>query len=194
MTQLVLATNNKGKLAELQQMLPGFKLLSLEEIGFTKAIPEPYETFEENAEIKARTVFNASGMHTLSDDSGLCVPALGNAPGVHSAYFGGEPRSDSKNNRKLLEELAGEENRAAFYKCIICLIWNGQPYYFEGKCEGRIADEPQGDGGFGYDPLFIPEGYDQTFGQLSSEVKKELSHRGKAIRKMVSFLEKQLAL
>lgn len=173
-------------------MLAGaIRLYSLDEIGFHEEIEEPFRTFEQNALTKAETIHRFCGKNVMSDDSGLCVRALGGAPGVDSAYWGGLPRSDEKNNRRLLDELAGQNDRSAFYKAVICLIWNGQVFYFEGICEGSIALSPRGFQGFGYDPLFIPQGYDQTFGELSADVKSSMSHRAEATRKMLEFLEKE---
>ena len=168
------------------------RLLSLQDISFADEIPEPYHTFEENALTKAETIHRFSGKNTFADDSGICVNALGGEPGVNSAYYGGLPRSDEKNNSKLLEALKEHEDRSAFYKAVICLIWDEQTYFFEGICEGRIAEEPSENKGFGYDPLFIPDGYDKTFGELSPEIKNEISHRGKAIKKMVDFLKEHI--
>lgn len=189
MTELVMATRNNGKIAEMKDMLPFLSLLSLPDIGFEKDIPEPYETFEENAYTKAYTVYQFCGKNVFADDSGLCVPALHGAPGVHSAYYGGEPRSDEKNNVKLLGDLKGLPDRSAHYKALLCLIWNGKPHYFEGICKGTISEQMRGDKGFGYDPLFIPDGYQETFGELPPAVKHGLSHRGQAIAKMRAFLE-----
>ena len=189
MQELVIASNNRGKIDEITSMLPGFSLVSLADIGFTEAIPEPYPTFEENALTKAKTIFEFCGKNVFSDDSGLCVPALQHRPGVHSAYYGGLPRSDQKNNEKLLAALQHSTDRAAFYKCVIALIFEENTYFFEGICEGRIAEKPMGNKGFGYDPLFIPDGYLETFGMLDSTIKNRLSHRGKAIQKMVDFLK-----
>jgi XTP/dITP diphosphohydrolase len=191
MNELVIASNNPGKIRELQALLPDISLLSMREIGFTEEIAEPYELFEENALAKARAVFAFSERNILADDSGLCVRGLNNAPGVHSAYYGGEPRSDEQNNLKLLEALEGHDDRSAFYKAVLCLIWNDQVFFFEGICEGRISEEARGAGGFGYDPLFIPKGYDQTFGELPAEVKNTLSHRGRAVQRMVQFLNER---
>lgn len=189
--ELVLASNNSGKITELKALLPGWHLHALQDIGFVEEIAEPYESFEENALAKAQTVFNFSGKNILSDDSGLCVQALHGAPGVHSAYYGGLPRSDEKNKNRLLADLEGHANRAAYYKAVICLIWEGEVHFFEGICEGWIATAPAGKGGFGYDPLFIPAGYDQSFGQLPPEIKNRLSHRGKAIAATLDFLSKR---
>jgi XTP/dITP diphosphohydrolase len=187
--QIVIATNNAGKLAEIQSMLSeSYTLLSLEDIGFRDEIEEPFDSFEENAHAKAATVFAACGKSVLADDSGICVNALNGAPGVYSARYGGEPRSDASNNRKLLEALAGEADRSAFYKAVICLIWEGEPYFFEGICRGHILEAPRGQGGFGYDPLFVPDGYDQSFGELPPLVKKQVSHRAQALKALTEFL------
>lgn len=191
-TTLVAATNNKGKLREITQLLPeGVKLKTLGDIGFTQDIPEPFETFEENAATKARTVHTHCGLNVFAEDSGICVPALDGAPGVHSARYAGEPKDDGRNLVKLADEMWGKENRDAYYKAVICLIWDGKEHYFEGTCHGRLAEEPRGSGGFGYDPLFIPNGYTETFGELPDEVKNKLSHRGEAVRKMIAFINSQ---
>lgn len=190
---LVIASNNKGKIKEIKEMTSGIEMLSLADIGFTDEIDEPYETFEENAYVKANTVYEFAGKNVFSDDSGICIPALNDKPGVHSAYFGGLPRSDAKNNQRLLRELDGVDNRTAYYKAVICLIWDEHVHYFEGYCYGKIAMQEQGSGGFGYDPLFMPDGYDKTFGELDPEVKNKLSHRGEAVRKMVAFLNEELS-
>jgi XTP/dITP diphosphohydrolase len=189
MIELVVASNSKGKIAEIRSVVQNIALLSLEDIGFAAEIEEPFQTFEENALEKAEVIHNFSGKNVFSDDSGICVNALNDAPGVNSAFFGGLPRSDEKNNNRLLRELHGKDDRSAFYKAVICLIWKGQAYFFEGVCRGRIATSPTGHEGFGYDPLFIPEGYDQTFGELPPNVKNQLSHRGIALRKMLTFLD-----
>ena len=192
MLQLVLATNNNGKLREIQAMLEGFDVLSLRDIGFTDEIPEPYHTFEENALAKASTVYRFSGKHILADDSGICVPALNGAPGVDSAHYSGE-RDDEKNLQQLLKALTGTTDRSAYYKAVLCLIWDGEVYYFEGICNGRIIEQKSGDGGFGYDPVFIPNGYEQTFAELDLSVKNSISHRGKAMRLLVDFLAQEAA-
>lgn len=193
MKELVIASNNKGKIAEIKAMVDGITLLSLADIGFSEEIPEPYDTFNENAYTKAKTVADHCGKSVFSDDSGIIVPSLDGEPGVHSAYYGGHPRSNEKNNERLLKELQGKADRAAYYKAVICLIWDGDTHYFEGECHGAIAEAPAGNGGFGYDPLFIPIGYDKTFGELPAEVKNKLSHRGKAVAKMIAFLKEQIA-
>jgi len=192
MHTLVAATRNQGKIREIKSLLPDFELLSLDDIGFLEETPEPYDTFEENAHTKARAVYNFCGKDVFSEDSGLCLPALQGTPGVHSAYYGGLPRSDAKNNEKLLNDLIGIEDRSAYYKAIVCLIWKGEVHYFEGRCYGKIAEKPSGSNGFGYDPLFIPDGYTQSFGELPISEKQKLSHRGNAIRAMLDFLHKQV--
>lgn len=192
MQELVVASNNQGKIREIKALVNNLTLLSLDEIGFSGGIEEPYETFEQNALAKAEAIHAFCGKNVFSDDSGLCVPALKGAPGVHSAYYGGLPRSDEKNNLKLLEELEGIDHRSAFYKAVLCLIWQGETYFFEGVCAGKILTKPRGAGGFGYDPLFVPEGYEQTFAELPAEVKNRLSHRGVAVRKLVAFLNERI--
>jgi len=191
MHQLVIASNNEGKIVEIRNMISDMELLSLKDIGFTADIPEPYNTFEENAHAKAAAIHEFSGKNVFADDSGLCVQALHGTPGVISAHYSGE-RDDEKNLQKVLDELNGMDDRSAFYKAVICLVWNEAMYYFEGICEGTITEEKRGKGGFGYDPIFIPVGYDQTFGELPLTIKNQISHRGKAVRKMIDFLNAQL--
>ncbi|RYD58035.1 MAG: RdgB/HAM1 family non-canonical purine NTP pyrophosphatase [Sphingobacteriales bacterium] len=189
MHELVIASNNAGKIKEIRQMIDSIKLLSLADVGFTAEIEEPYQTFEENARVKAETIHQFSGKNVFADDSGICLNALDGAPGVNSAYFAGLPRDDERNLQKVLEVLKNKEDRAAYYKALICLVWDGEVHYFEGICNGRILEQKMGNEGFGYDPIFVPNGYDKTFGELQPEVKNELSHRGKAVRKMVEFLK-----
>jgi XTP/dITP diphosphohydrolase len=192
MTQLVLASDNAGKIKELKAFLSGVQLLSLSDIGFAQEIPEPYHTFRENAYTKAHTVHQFCGKNVLSDDSGLCVDALQGAPGVISAHYAGFPKDNTANLQKVLQELQGQTNRAAHYIAVLCLIWQGQVYYFEGKCYGTILQEPIGDGGFGYDPLFVPDGYTLTFAQLPAEVKNRISHRAVAMQALQAFIAQQL--
>ena len=187
MQQLVIASNNAHKIREIRELMGDIELLSLEDIGFTEDIPEPYHTFEENALAKASAIYKYSGKNVFADDSGLCVNALHGAPGVDSAHYSGE-RDDEKNLQKVLAGLTGADDRSAFYKAVICLVWNDEVYYFEGLCNGKIIEEKRGDAGFGYDPIFIPEGYDQTFAELPLHIKNSISHRGKAVKKMVEFL------
>lgn len=192
MTELVIASNNKGKIKEITEMTEGrFALLSLRDIGFDNEIPEPYHTFNENAYTKARTIYEYCGKNVFADDSGICANALDGAPGVISARYAGADTDDERNLQKLLTDLEGKADRTGYYKAVICLIWNGAPRYFEGICNGTIIDTPSGAGGFGYDPIFVPEGYDKTFAELPPEVKNTVSHRGKAMRQMVAFLKEQ---
>lgn len=192
MKDLVIASNNQGKIKEIRSMIANINLLSLKDIGFSDEIPEPYDSFEENAQTKAKTIHEFSSKNVFADDSGICINALQGAPGVHSAYFGGLPRSDEKNNQKLLDSLEHVEDRSAYYKAVICLIWEGKIHFFEGICEGDILLSPRGTNGFGYDPLFVPKGFEQTFGELPLDIKNSISHRGKAVKKMVDFLKEQL--
>ena len=188
MQQLVIASNNKGKIREIKAVMEGIELLSLADIGFAEEIAEPYHTFEENALAKASAIHQFCGKNVFADDSGLCINALKGAPGVDSAHYSGG-RNDEDNLQKALRELSGAEDRSAFYKAVICLIWEDEVYYFEGICEGTIIEEKRGEGGFGYDPVFVPAGYDKTFGELPLDIKNGISHRGKAVREMVAFLK-----
>lgn len=188
MHQLVIASNNEGKIKEITPMVNNISLLSLKDICFTNEIPEPYFTFEENALAKASAIALFSGKNVFADDSGICVNALNGAPGVISAHYSGK-RDDEANLQKVLAELKGATDRSAYYKAVICLIWNEEVYYFEGVCEGEIAAAKSGSGGFGYDPIFIPAGYKETFGTLPLATKNSISHRGKAIKKMIAFLD-----
>ncbi len=191
MRELVLASGNKKKINELKDLLEGFLVLSLSDIGFDQEIAEPYLTFKENALQKARTVFQFCNKNVLADDSGISVLSLNNQPGVFSARYAGENASDQQNLDKLLEEMQGKENRRAFYTAVLCLIWEGVPHYFEGTCHGTLIHEPRGNNGFGYDPIFIPNGYSETFAELSSEIKKSISHRAQAMEKLSAFIKEQ---
>jgi XTP/dITP diphosphohydrolase len=186
--ELVIASNNKGKIREILGLLPDAVLLSLYDVGFTDDTPEPWHTFEENALAKASAVYQFCGKNVFADDSGICVNALGGRPGVDSAHFSGT-RDDEQNLQHLLRELEGKDDRSAYYKAVICLIWNDEVYYFEGVCNGHIISEKRGSGGFGYDPVFVPDGFSHTFGELSPEIKNSISHRGRAVRKMVEFIK-----
>jgi len=191
MQELVIASNNKGKIKEIKELVTHINLLSLNDIGFKDDIPEPYHTFNENAHTKAETIYRFSGKNVFADDSGICVAALDGAPGVFSARYAGEGATDEANLNKLIDNMKGQADRRAWYQAVICLIWNGEAHYFEGSCHGMLLEQPTGDGGFGYDPIFVPDGYDQTFAQLAPEVKNAISHRGKAVRAMVEFINKQ---
>jgi XTP/dITP diphosphohydrolase len=188
---LVIASNNKGKILEIREMIKGVELLSLNDIGFTEDIPEPWHTFEENAHAKAAAIYSFCGKNVFADDSGLCVNYLDGAPGVYSAHYSGV-RDDERNLQQVLEELEGADDRTAFYKAVICLMWDGEIHYFDGQCNGRIVNEKRGSGGFGYDPIFMPDGYLQTFAELPLSVKNEISHRAIAVHKMVDFINDRL--
>ncbi len=188
MIELVIASNNKGKIRELTELLNGISLLSLKDIGFLDEIEEPFDQFDQNARAKADTIHSFSGKNVMAEDSGLCVAALGGAPGVHSARYAGSPQDEQRNLEKLMQRMEGEQDRKAFYKAVICLIWDGKEHFFEGICNGQIATKSRGDGGFGYDPIFIPDGFNETFAEISPEVKNQISHRGKAIAQMLDFL------
>lgn len=191
MKELVVASNNKGKIREINQMVQDISLLSLSDIGFTDEIAEPFHTFEENALAKAGTIYKFCGKNVFADDSGICANVLNGAPGVDSAHYSGT-RDDDANLRKLLADLQYKDDRSGYYKAVMCLIWDDETYFFEGICEGTIIEKPIGEGGFGYDPIFVPNGYDKTFAELSPEIKNEISHRGKAVRKMVAFIKEKL--
>ena len=183
--KLLVATRNRHKLAEIRAILglPGVELVGADEIPRLPDVVEDAPTFEGNALKKACTLCRASGLWTLADDSGLEVDALGGAPGVHSARYAGAPASYSANNAKLLAALAGAADRRARFRCVLALCApDGRTWMVEGRCEGRINNQPRGAGGFGYDPLFVPDGHDSTFAELPAAVKNGLSHRGMALR------------
>lgn len=192
--QLVFASSNKNKIREITQILPaGFSILGLQDVGITEEIPEPGATIKENANLKASYVAgflkNARpGLPVFADDSGLEVDALGGAPGVYSARYAGTQKNDAANNEKLLEELKHVTSRAARFVTVITLILDGKTLYFEGEIKGTIAYEPRGVSGFGYDPLFVPRGYRSTFAELDQASKNAISHRGQAVKKLVSYL------
>ncbi|SDC01085.1 RdgB/HAM1 family non-canonical purine NTP pyrophosphatase [Niabella drilacis] len=189
MIELIFATNNENKVREIRQALPGgFAIISLKEAGILKEIPEPHPTLEANATEKSTVIYQLTGKNCFSEDSGLETEALNGAPGVLSARFaGGEPEYAS-NTEKLLALLKDQENRKARFKTVISVIINGKEELFEGLCSGTIAPEPRGNNGFGYDPVFIPEGSSKTFGQMTLEEKQEFSHRKKAVKKLVVYL------
>ena len=188
--ELVFATNNAHKLEEVRQILGDrFKVLSLNDINCHDDIPETGDTFQDNALQKARYVKEHYGYDCFADDTGLEVKALGGAPGVHSARYAGDHDSEA-NMTKLLSELEKKSDRSAQFRTVIALILNGQEVLFEGIVTGKIAQERHyGDGGFGYDPLFVPDGYTETFSQMSSQGKNLISHRGRAVRKLADYLK-----
>ncbi len=187
--ELVFASSNQYKVAEIQKLIGSkIKLLSLKDINCTEEIEETGKTFHENALIKARHVFVNYNYNCFGDDSGLEVEALNNEPGVFSARYAGEPKNDTNNTQKLLKELGQKTNRNACFKTVIALVIQGQEHYFEGEIKGQITLQPIGNGGFGYDPVFISNGFDRTFAQMTLEEKNEISHRAIATRKLVDFL------
>ncbi len=193
MKKLVFVTNNAHKLSEAKAILNNkVEICSLKEIGCFDEIEETGTTLNENAEIKANYVYSRFNFDTFADDTGLEVEALNGAPGVYSARYAGEDGNSEKNIQKLLTELNGKENRKAQFRTVIALIENGEKHFFEGIIKGKIIEEKKGNGGFGYDSVFIPEGYDKTFAELKQEIKNSISHRAKAMQLLVDyFYQKQ---
>jgi XTP/dITP diphosphohydrolase len=193
MTQsLVLASNNAGKLAEFAQLLAplGFAIKSQRELDIPEA-EEPFGTFVENALAKARHASSLSGLPALADDSGICVPALGGAPGVQSARYAGEPRSDAANNAKLVREIAAHADKSAYYYCVLVMVRHAddpQPIIADGVWHGQLIEQPRGQGGFGYDPYFLLPSLGKTAAELSAQEKNNLSHRGQALRALINKL------
>lgn len=192
-SRLVLASNNAGKLREFRRLLEplGIEVIAQAEFGIPE-VEEPHPTFVENALAKARHASLRSGLPALADDSGVCVDALGGAPGVQSARFAGDPRSDARNNAKLVAALAGAADRRAHYHCVLVLIRapdDPEPIIAEGQWHGHIIDKPRGDGGFGYDPHFEDSVTGLAAAELPLAKKNELSHRGKAMRALIARLE-----
>jgi XTP/dITP diphosphohydrolase len=187
---VVLASNNAGKLAEFSSLLAplGLKLRKQSELGISEA-EEPHVTFVENALAKARHVAQLSGLPALADDSGVCVPALGGAPGVLSARYAGEPKSDARNNQKLIHDLSTHEDKSAYYYCVLVYLRHAQdpqPVIAEGRWDGEIIATPRGENGFGYDPHFWIAALNKTAAELSAEEKNQLSHRGQALRALIT--------
>ncbi|HHV00083.1 MAG TPA: non-canonical purine NTP diphosphatase [Bacteroidales bacterium] len=190
--ELVFATNNKHKIKEINDLLDdNFTILGLADTGITEDIPEEAETLEENALFKARYVHEKTGLNVFADDTGLEVPSLGGAPGVHSARYAGESKSFDDNIEKLLREMKDMTERSARFRTVIALILDGSEYLFEGTVEGEIIRERRGSGGFGYDPVFLASGYDLTFAEIPLSEKNRVSHRAKAMRKLIGFLSDQ---
>ena len=191
--KIVFATNNAHKLDEVRQVVGNsFDIVSLRECGITEDIPENEPTLEGNALSKARYIHARTGLDCFADDTGLEVDALGGEPGVRSARYATDGHDDEANKRLLLERLSGTENRAAQFRTAVALILDGEEYLFEGIVRGTIATEQHGEGGFGYDPLFYPEGGDRTFAQMSGEEKNAISQRGRAVRKLAEFLQEKI--
>jgi len=194
MTDLLFATNNQHKLREIREIMgQEFRILSLEEVKLAADIPETMDTIEGNAVQKARFIHDQTGRNCFADDTGLEVDALDGRPGVFSARYAGEGCSFDNNIEKILGELSGTENRKARFRSVICLIWNGSEHLFEGRIEGIIITERRGTGGFGYDPVFLPDGHRQTLAQMPAYLKNGISHRARAMDKMIRWLKKEIA-
>ncbi len=193
LAKLVIASNNPGKLREIGELLAPLTInvASQSEFNISEA-DEPHITFVENALAKARHASRCSGLPALADDSGICVSALGGAPGVNSARYAGEPKSDERNNLKLIESLKNQTDRHAYYYCVIVLVRHAndpQPLIVDGSWHGEIIDQPRGTGGFGYDPYFYLPEFGRTSAELTAEQKNQISHRGQALAKLVEILQ-----
>lgn len=187
--KIVFATNNPNKIYEIQSMLPNdIEIISLESIGCLEDIPETSDTIEGNAKQKANYILEKYGLDCFADDTGLEVEALNNEPGVFSARYAGEQRNANDNMNKLLLNLKNKPNRKAQFKTVMCLNLNGSQYLFSGIAKGKIILQKSGKGGFGYDPIFQPEGFSETFAEISLELKNQISHRGVATKKLIHFL------
>ena len=191
--KIIFATNNAHKLSEVQAVLgDGFELVTPRMCGVEEDIPETAATLEGNASQKSHYLYEKTGLDCFADDTGLEVEALGGEPGVHSARYATDGHDFAANNHLLLKNLAGKENRRARFRTVISLIEGGEEHLFEGIVEGHIIDHESGEEGFGYDPLFVPDGFDRTFAEMTAEEKNAVSHRGRAVRKLVAYLhEKQ---
>lgn len=188
--KLVFATNNQHKLEEVSAILDNsIELLNLKDINCNTDIPETADTLEGNALLKAQYIYNNFGINCFADDTGLEVEALNNEPGVYSARYAGENKNPEANMFKVLDNLREKENRKARFRTVIALILNGKEYLFEGIINGKITNSKQGSAGFGYDPIFMPEGYNETFAELGNNIKNKISHRALAINKLYDFLK-----
>ena len=188
--KLVFATNNKHKLQEVRDIISsGVEILSLADIDCTDDIPETADTLDGNALIKARYIFDKYGVNCFADDTGLEVEALGGAPGIYSARYAGEGHDSEANMNKLLENLTGENNRSAQFRTVIALIIDGEEKLFNGIVKGEITREKRGTSGFGYDPIFVPEGYKESFAQMESSTKNSISHRYRATKQLSDYLK-----
>ena len=190
MKKLVFATNNDHKLRELTQIVPPeFELLSLNDIGCSDDIPETGDTLEINAAQKSFYIWEKYGINCFADDTGLEIEALGNEPGVYSARYAGEERSATANMLKVLQKMTNEPNRKARFRCVISVVIDGNEKQFEGIVNGTILTEKHGDAGFGYDPIFMPDGFNQSFAEMTAADKNQVSHRGRAVMKLVDYLK-----
>jgi XTP/dITP diphosphohydrolase len=191
MHTLIFATNNRNKVAEIQSLVgANFTIIPLKEAGIDIDIPEPHDQLEANAHEKAVTIFNLTHQNCFSEDTGLEIVALNGAPGVKSARYAGENSNAQANIDLVLSKMAGIENRTAQFRTVICLIWENQTYYFEGVCKGQILSNMQGENGFGYDPIFVPDGATKSFANMTMDEKNTFSHRKKAVMQLFDFLEK----
>lgn len=187
---LIFATNNQHKVDEIKNIVGNdFNIISLKDAGIDIDIPEPHDTLEANASEKSFTIHKLTNKNCFSEDTGLEVEALNGEPGVKSARYAGVEKNFQANIDKLLHNLQGIENRAAQFRTVISLIWHTNEYCFEGVCKGRIIEEQRGKDGFGYDPVFVPEGSDKTFAEMNMQEKNEYSHRRKATDKLTAFLK-----
>lgn len=186
---LIFATNNLHKIEEIKHIVPPYlHIITLQQAGIDQDIPEPHDTLEANASEKSSVIHRLTSHNCFSEDTGLEVAALNGAPGVHSARYAGEGRNFEENVQKLLHNLEGNANRSARFRTVISLIWNNEEHFFEGICEGTITHTPKGKKGFGYDPVFIPDGSNKTFAEMDLEEKNTFSHRRKATDKLLAFL------
>jgi len=191
MKKIVFATNNAHKLSEVKSILsPDFEIISLKELNCFDDIPETADTLDGNALLKAEYIHSRFNIDCFADDTGLEIRALGGEPGVFSARYAGENHDATKNMEKVLRLLGDSADRKAQFRTIIALIQNGETHFFEGKIEGRILKEPRGNEGFGYDPIFVPDGYDRSFAELGVEEKNKISHRAMAVQKLIDYLKK----
>lgn len=191
MKDIVFATNNAHKLDEVRSILaPGYNIISLAELNCFDDIPETADTLDGNALLKAQYIFEKYGCDCFADDTGLEVEALNGEPGVYSARYAGDAHDAKANMKKLLKNLENQTKRKACFRTVIALIKDKKIYYFEGRIDGHIAETPTGTTGFGYDPVFVPDGYDKSFAELGSEIKNTISHRALAVKKLVEFLKK----
>jgi XTP/dITP diphosphohydrolase len=192
MEDLLFATNNKHKLGEVRDIAGNaFRIISLEDAGFSGDVPETQETIEGNARQKARYIYEKTGKDCFADDTGLEIDCLDGRPGVYSARYAGSGCNFEDNIRKVLEEMMDAADRSARFRCVVCLILDGEDHIFEGRIEGTILENKRGEAGFGYDPLFVPDGHHKTFAEMPPYLKNGISHRGRAISKMLRFLEKK---
>jgi len=188
MNEICFVTGNKYKFREVQNLLTNYKIVSLDDLNFSEDIAETENTIQGNAKLKASFIYNKYNIDCFSDDTGLFIDSLGGLPGVKSARYAGENCNSEENIDLVLKNLKNKSDRNASFKTVICLIQNNSTYFFEGVINGKITEEKIGNGGFGYDPIFVPEGFDKAFSELTINEKNAISHRGVAVNKLVNFL------